>query len=56
MCGLASPLGVRAHSTRGVASQALFKGSSLEDGPLQARLSRSSLDVRMAPGSQVLAA
>ncbi len=32
MCGLASPLGVRAHSTRGVASQALFKGSSLEDG------------------------
>lgn len=62
--GLASLLGVRAHSTRGMASsQALFRDSSLEDICVAAGWSSPntfskfySLDVRMAPGSQVLSA
>ncbi|XP_016416708.1 uncharacterized protein LOC107746890 [Sinocyclocheilus rhinocerous] len=62
--GLTSPLGVRAHSTRAVASsQAFFKGSSTEDVCAAAGWSSPStfikfysLDVRMAPGSRVLSA
>ncbi len=62
VCGLTSPIGVRAHSTRAMSSsQALFKGSSLEDICAAAGWSSPStfikfysLDVRTAPGSQVL--
>ncbi len=59
---LPSPLSLRAHSTRGVASsQALFRGVPLEDivlqqdGPLRTPLSGFyNLDIDTAPGSQVL--
>lgn len=58
------PLGEPAHFTRGMAfSQALFKGSSLEDICVMVGWSSPntfikfySLDVRMAPGSQALSA
>ncbi len=60
--GLTSPLGLRAHSTRAVASsQAVLKGSSLEDVCAAAGWSSPgtfikfySLDMRTAPGSRVL--
>ncbi len=59
---LPSPLNIRAHSTRGVASsQALFRGVPLEDICMAAGWSSthtfvrfSNLDVNTAPGSQVL--
>ncbi len=59
---LPSPLSLRAHSTRGVASsQALFRGVPLEDICVAAGCSSPhtfvrfyNLDVDMAPGSQVL--
>ncbi len=62
--GLTSPLGLRAHSTRAVASsQAFLKGSSMEDVCAVAGWSSPStfikfysLDVRTAPGSRVLSA
>ncbi len=62
--GLASPLGVRAHSTRAVASsQAFLNESSIDDICAAAGWSSPntfvkfySLDVRMAPGSRVLSA
>ena len=62
--GLASPLGVKAHSTRAVASsQAFLSGSSMDDICAAAGWSSPStfiksysLDVRMAPGSRVLSA
>ncbi len=62
--GLTSPLGLRAHSMRAVASsQAVLKGSSLEDVCAAAGWSSPgtfiyrkfySLDMRTAPGSRVL--
>ncbi len=62
--GLTSPPGIRAHSTRAVAYfQAFLKGSSREDVCAAVGWSSPntfikfySLDVRMAPGSQVLSA
>ncbi len=62
--GLASPLGVRAHSTRAVASsQAFLSGSSMDDICAAAGWSSPStfvkfygLDVRTAPSSRVLSA
>ncbi len=59
---LPSPLSLRAHSTRGVASsQALFRGVPLEDICVAARWSSPhtfvkfyNLDVDTAPGSQIL--
>ncbi len=62
--GLPSPLSLRAHSTRGVASsQALFRGVPLEDICVAAGWSSShsfvrfyNLDIDTAPGSQVLSA
>ncbi len=59
---LPSPLDIRAHSTRGVASsQALFRGVPLEDICMAACWSSPhtfvrfyNLDVNTAPGSQVL--
>ncbi len=62
--GLTSHLGLRAHYTRAVASsQAFLKGSSMEDVCAVAGWSSPStfikfysLDVRTAPGSQVLSA
>ena len=62
--GLASPLGVKAHSTRAVASsQAALSGSSMADICAAAGWSSPntfikfySLDVRTAPGSRVLSA
>ncbi len=59
---LPSPLSLRAHSTRGVASsQALFRGVPLEDICVAAGWSSPhtfvrfyKLDVDTAPGSQVL--
>lgn len=64
VCGLTSPLGVRAYSTRGMAfSQAFFRGSSLKDICVTAGWSSPSifikfygLDVKRAPGSQVSSA
>ncbi len=61
---LLSPLDIRAHSTRGVASStALFRGVPLEDIFLVAAWSSPhtfvkfyNLDVNTAPGSQVLSA
>lgn len=61
---LASPPVVRAHSTKGmVSSQALFKGSSLEDICIAAGWSSPynfiklyGLHMRMASGSKVLSA
>ncbi len=60
--GLPSPLDVRAHSTRGMASsQALFRGVPLEDICMAAGWSSPhtfvrfyNLDVNTTPGSQVL--
>ncbi len=60
--GLTSPLGLRAHSTRAVASsQAVLKRSSLEDVCAAAGWSSPgtfikfySLDMRTASGSRVL--
>ncbi len=62
--GLTSPLGVHVHSTRAMtSSQALFMGSSMEDVCAAAGWSSTStfvkffsLDVRIAPGFQVLSA
>ncbi len=59
-----SPLDIRAHSTRGVASStALFRGVPLEDICMAAGWSSPhtfvkfyNLDVNTAPGSQVLSA
>ncbi len=59
---LPSPLSLRAHSTRGVASsQALFRGVPLEDicvaagwSSLHTFVKFYNLDVDTAPGSQVL--
>ncbi len=59
---LPSPLSLRAHSTRGVASsQALFRGVPLEDICVAAGWSSPhtfvkfyNLDVDTAPGSQIL--
>ncbi len=61
---LPSPLDIRAHSTRGVASStALFRGVPLEDICMAAEWSSPhtfvkfyNLDVNTAPGSQVLSA
>ncbi len=61
---LHSPLDIRAHSTRGVASStALFRGVPLEDICMAAGWSSPhtfvkfyNLDVNTAPGSQVLSA
>ncbi len=63
-CGFTSPLGLRAHSLRAMASsQTFLKGSSMEDVCAAAGWSSPStfikfysLDVRMAPGSRVLSA
>ncbi len=60
--GLPSPLSVRAHSTRSVASsQALFRGVLLEDicvasgwSSLHTFIRFYNLDLYTAPGSQVL--
>lgn len=60
--GLPSPLGIRAHSTRSVASsQALFRGALLEDICVAAGWSSPhtfvrfyNLDLDMTPGSQIL--
>ncbi len=62
MRSLPSPLDIRAHSTRGVASStALFRGVTLEDICMAAGWSSPhafvrfyNLDVNTAPGSQVL--
>ncbi len=62
--GLPSPLSLRAHSTRGVASsQALFRGVPLEDicvaagwSSLHTFVRFYNLDLDTAPGSQVLSA
>ncbi len=62
--GLSSPLSVRVHSTRSVvSSQALFRGVRLEDihvatvwSSLHTFIRFYSLDLDMAPGSQVLSA
>ncbi len=59
---LPSPLDIRAHSTRGVASStALFRGVPLEDicmaagwSPPHTFVRFYNLDVNTAPGSQVL--
>ncbi len=60
--GLPSPLSIRAHPTRSVASsQALFRGVLLEDICVAAGWSSPhtfirfyNLDLELAPGSQVL--
>jgi len=62
--GLPSPLSIKAHSTRGVASsQALFRGALLEDICVAAGWSSPhtfvkfyNLDFDTTPGSQVLSA
>ncbi len=61
--GLATPLGIRAHSTRAVASsKALSKGVSLQDVCVAAGWSTPhtviryhSLDIHSTPGSKCLA-